>query len=428
MVGEKLDNIKYNIRGFMSKWVVIKRGLLAFLVIVLVVTRTFLVPNAKPVEDAYPSNYSASVVLALKIMGDVAQGTTSAPVAARFYAYPLLAANLPFNDASFPRDKANIQAVSLLAGAYVYKEIHPNPYIKAGAESLINKGELMLKDSDYKISIEYAKRYAEKVVDLAKGDGYSESVRSYKPPKSFGKYTWRPNGFDKQAPLESGWGTLKTISSSSESCTLELPPLKQFDDEVLKMATEDESLGNSANVIWWLAGAGTPTPAGQWLNIAIIAIKDYKLDPEEASNLLAEMAVGSFDASVRVWYYKYKFNIVRPQNLYNELTGKYFNLFRDTPNHPSYPGGHSGFGGSSGSILIKYIGDRPIKDVLGEDVLVPKESRVFNSVSEAVHLASQSRIDAKFHFPIDTIAGEELGRCIGEGVSIKSIIKERDLV
>mgnify|MGYP006274865765 CR=1 FL=1 len=412
----------------MAKWVIFKRALLIALIALLVLTRITMVPSVKPIEEPYPANFSASVVIAKKIMEDVAQGGSSAPVAARLYAYPLLAADLPFRDANFPKSKVNIQAVSLLAGSYVFKAIHPNPFVKATAETLIRKGELMLSSADYKLSTEYAKRYSERVIKLAENDGYDKSVRSYAPPKNFSKYTWRPNGFDKQAPLESGWGSLKSISSASNSCVIELPNLKEFDEEVLSMAKVDNSIATSANVIWWLAGTGTPTPSGQWLNIAINAIKDYKIAPQEASNILAEMAVGNFDTSIRIWYYKYKFNIVRPQNLYNELTGKYFDLYRDTPNHPSYPGGHSGFSANSGSILIKHIGDKSIKDVLGEDVLVPKEARVFNSISEAIHLASQSRIDAKFHYPVDTVAGEKLGRCIAEGINIDSIAKEKALV
>lgn len=403
-------------------------GIPLTLIVVLLLIRVPQLTISSGQADAYPQNFSASAILAKKIMEEVAIGGTSAPVASRLYAYPLLASYLPFQDTSLPKN-INLQATSLLAGAYVFKEIHPNPFVKNTALSLIRKGELMLTKEESKESLKWAKDYADRVLNIARNDGYDQSAKTYNPPLTIGKYDWRPTGFDKQAPLESGWGGLKTLNQASEDCTLELPSsMGVFDEQALALGKQDDTLGNTANVIWWLAGFGTPTPSGQWLNIAMLAAKDHNLKPEETSRLLASMAVSNFDTSIKTWYYKYKFKVVRPQNLYITLTGQYYNLYRDTPNHPSYPGGHSAFSASAGTILINTIGDVPIRDALGEDVLVPKEVRNFNSVTEAIKAASQSRIDAKFHYPIDTTAGEQLGSCIAKNIDINKLIKEQKLV
>ena len=407
---------------------IFKWGLPLILIAVLLISRAPQLNLNSGQTDAYPQNFSASVILAKKIMEEVSIGGTSAPVSPRLYAYPALASYLPFQDNNLPKN-INLQATSLLAGAYVFKEIHPNPFVKNTAETLIRKGELMLTKEDSSESLQYARSYADRILKIAQNDGYDQSVRTYNPPATLGKYDWRPTGFDKNAPLESDWGTLKTLNTASEECTLELPTsMSIFDEQALALGKQDDTLGNTANVIWWLAGFGTPTPAGQWLNIAMLAAKDHTLNPEQTSRLLATMAVSNFDTSIKTWYYKYKFHVVRPQNLYITLTGKYYNLYRDTPNHPSYPGGHSAFSASAGTVLINTIGDVPIRDALGEDVLVPKEVRNFNSVTEAIKAASQSRIDAKFHYPIDTIAGEKLGSCIAKNIDITKLIKEQKLV
>ena len=69
-----------------------------------------------------------------------------------------------------------------------------------------------------------------------------------------------------------------------------------------------------------------------------------------------------------------------------------------TPNHPSYPSGHSCFGSAAATVLAQ---------------LFPRDAAAFEALAAE---SSESRVWAGIHFRSDLEAGRALGRAVAERV------------
>jgi hypothetical protein len=82
----------------------------------------------------------------------------------------------------------------------------------------------------------------------------------------------------------------------------------------------------------------------------------------------------------------------------------------DTPNHPSYISGHSGFSGAAAAVLTARFGARPFSF---ESASVPGVTRRFTSFQQAAEEAAISRVYGGIHFPFDNADGLATGRQVG---------------
>ena len=86
-----------------------------------------------------------------------------------------------------------------------------------------------------------------------------------------------------------------------------------------------------------------------------------------------------------------------------------------TPNHPSYPSGHSTMSGASGAVLADFFGTDNISFTSSaEGVSVP--DRTFTSFSQASQEAADSRLYGGIHWSYDNEDGLALGRALGQHV------------
>ncbi len=142
-------------------------------------------------------------------------------------------------------------------------------------------------------------------------------------------------------------------------------------------------------------GEGPPTK--QWTPVIDRLIDTYEQpnspqeNPVKAARILACVQAGINDAMIVTWFYKYLWDIPRPNQLDQELK-----TILCTPKFPSYPSGHAAMSGCAEQILSYFF---------------PTEKRKLRKIAEE---DAFSRVYAGVHFPVDCEEGLHLGRQIGK--------------
>jgi len=385
------------------------------LIVVVIITALFLYGKVTTPPAATDSNSSpqpATIDLSSLLQDRVAVYRLQPTDASRLYGYSLLAA-----DGALTKYKGTgDDVVAATAGGLVALNLLPNPTMKAEIGSFFLRHGVKEGSKFYK----EGKDVADKVLKIADLDHYNAYIRPRSKPhivlqnKLSKNFKWVPTGTG-DGPLDPAFADINPVIPSASSCSIPSPT----DEEV---ASEGEAMYKSfdpkaalgKDVLYWLAGVGTSSPSGYWLRIAGFAITDYHINKYDASHLLAEMAISDYDAGILTWDYKYSVDELRPETFWKLKYGASVSILpRDTPNHPSYPSGHSAFSQAAATILIRYIGNNPIRDVLPPDLYAGTWKANWPSPQAAVSEASLSRIHAGFHYPMDTKYGQVLGGCIG---------------
>jgi hypothetical protein len=335
----------------------------------------------------------------------------SAVEAPRIMGYMMLAAYTAWNGAEegMSRDVA-----AAVAGAETAAKLYTEP--TRGAEMLIIPTRYGAER--HPDAVAYGKTIATRVLELASTSGYEETRGAWSSTNGSTSYPWEPTGRGEPG-IEPLWGNIKPVISSTTRCSL-FPPSSEAvlaeAKELLKNYNRTAAVGD--DVMWWLAGTGTPTPSGQWLRMSISALQAAKVDEDTAMKVLTYAAVAAGDVGIAGWREKYAHSVARPETMWKEIAGVNAPVLpRETPNHPSYPSGHSFFGSAVSTVLIGALGDVPLADQLPADMYVPAQTKNWASATEALQEAGMSRVNAGFHYPMDISAGQELGRCVAEKVS-----------
>lgn len=264
----------------------------------------------------------------------------------------------------------------------------------------------------------YSRDLAAVVVKTANSKRYLSGPSPWSRTQSPTGLPWVPTGRGEPG-FEPQWGELDPIIASSTGCSLQSPTAEQVKAEAAQMLDRfDPRAALGADVMWWLSGTGSSTPSGQWLRIVARSAQQQGLTADKALTMLTRAAVAAADAGVLGWREKYRINLARPETVWAELRpGNVPQLPRETPNHPSYPSGHSFFGAAVIGSAKDFLRDGPVGDRLPGDLFVPSEERTWASLDEALAEAGQSRVNAGFHFPMDVAAGQQLGFCIAGHVA-----------
>lgn len=130
-----------------------------------------------------------------------------------------------------------------------------------------------------------------------------------------------------------------------------------------------------------------------WYELAEREVQRGHLGVDAQLQLWASMAVAHHDACVACWYAKYHYLTPRAFQVDPTLT----TLF-PTPNHPSYPAGHSTLSAAIAEVTA---------------ALLPAAA---DEVRALAAEASESRLWAGVHWRSDLVAGNELGRAVATRV------------
>jgi len=232
-------------------------------------------------------------------------------------------------------------------------------------------------------------------VARASSDGASVFWQGTTP---VGPGAWKPaKPFRNDQPTEPLAGTwqpwLMTTGSQfrpGPPPAFESPEWQAEADEIVRVNEEltDDQIRIAR---FWADGAGTDTPPGHWMRIAMeLATRDH-LSLAATARLLAHLSMAQADAFIACWDAKFTYWSGRPTGLIPGFASTII-----TPNFPSYTSGHSTLSGASAEVLSAFF---------------PADAVTLEAQSEE---AAVSRLYGGIHWRSDNEVGLEVGRSIGQ--------------
>lgn len=224
-------------------------------------------------------------------------------------------------------------------------------------------------------------------------------------PESYKRWTDLPYAGEKtppnnpEEPLCQSWsthyikldgdGTLRDLEDNVISLDLEHPKQIDWDKQLRIVRNTAKKLTKKQIQIARYWGTGVPTK--QFTPIIDRLIDTYGMSASRAARILTVVQAGINDTMVVTWYYKYLWNVARPNQL-----DRNFATVLCTPRHPSYVAGHATVAGCAQVILSYFF---------------PAEAQRLKELAEE---CAVSRLYAGVHFPADNEEGLKLGRAIGQ--------------
>lgn len=255
---------------------------------------------------------------------------------------------------------------------------------------------------------------------------------SYVPPEGLGLWvpTPRPNG-EPLAALQPYWGENRTFAVTIEEQCYLVPPPEYSEDpdsafyaeayEVYETVQQLTAEQNDIALFWADDPGATSTPPGHSISITNQVLEMENATLGEAAEAYAKVGMSQADAFIVGWYYKYRYNLIRPITYIQAIIDPDWNtpIITDpvvTPPFPEYPSGHSVQSGASAQVLTDLYGDSYAftDHTHDEHGLAP---RSFDSFYAFADEAAISRLYGGIHFRAAIELGVENGKCIGSVVS-----------
>ncbi len=258
----------------------------------------------------------------------------------------------------------------------------------------------------------------------------------YVPPTGPGK--WQPSYPDYGRALLPYWGKVRTFVAN-ESDKIAKPPLAYSTSVTSTMYAQGLEVYSTTSPLsaeqQWISEFWsddiyklTFEPAGRWLAIAQQVIKQENVSLPKAIYTYAKLGIGLSDVAVACWNSKYIYTVERPVSYIrraidarwqSKLNNPLTHVQGVTPPFPSYPSGHSCFGGLAAEILTDIYGsDYALTDRCheGRTEFVGTPRR-FNSFAEMAYENAYSRITLGVHYRMDCEEGLRMGYAIGRKVN-----------
>jgi membrane-associated phospholipid phosphatase len=329
-------------------------------------------------------------------------------------AYPRLAPSqadgqiLSFGDeaalsSSFPSEHAAVAATAAAVLAYLFPTESADglsALADEAAESRLWAGAAYRSDIDAGIAI--GRAVGERAVARGKSDGADAKWDGSDRPATEGSWQPTPPEF-RQTPVDPLAGTWATwVLPSGDAYRPSAPPaygsaawqaeLVAVQEAVARRTPEQAEL-----VRRWAGGPGTVTPGGIWVEIARDLIIREGLDSVHAARVLALTSVAIADAFACCWDAKYTYWTARPITADPDL-----DVMIATPPFPSYTSGHATASTAAATILAH---------------LFPTDQD--NLLAQAAE-ATNTRLWAGIHFPIDCEVGATGGGMVGRLVVLRA--------
>jgi membrane-associated phospholipid phosphatase len=295
---------------------------------------------------------------------------------------------------SYPSEHAAASA----AAAGVLSYLFPNEdtasfhaLAREAGEARIAAGAAYRSDVDAGFAI--GRAVAARVIARARGDGSAAAWTGTVPTSPT---AWRPtpsrfvtSPFD---PTAGSWRTW--VIPSGSAFRPDPPPLPgserfEWDLQELFFLSQTRTLEQTETARFW----ASESPSARWEVFMQEEIDRRRLSPMRAARALALASVATYDAMVACWDAKYAYWLMRPVTADPAIHTVF-----STPPFPSYPSGHSTLSSA-------------VAEVFAE--LFPDAAAHYRHEGEE---ASLSRVFAGVHYRFDVLAGEALGRRVGEAV------------
>jgi hypothetical protein len=246
--------------------------------------------------------------------------------------------------------------------------------------------------------------------------------RQYMPPDCKG--CWQQDPSVGMPALLPKWSQTRTFFTPIETVTASAPPQyaeetgSAFFSQAMEVYNVSHPVSDQNRWIaeYWSDDVPglTFSPAARWISIAHQAIDIQSPGLAATLEIYLKTGIALNDAAVHTWYYKYKWNVERPDTYIRRLIDPRWEPLHPSPSFPSYPSGHAAFGGAASVILSDCLGQFKLTDRTHEG---RKEfngkPRTFYSFEEMAEENALSRIHMGVHYRFDCEEGLQLGRAIG---------------
>jgi membrane-associated phospholipid phosphatase len=264
---------------------------------------------------------------------------------------------------------------------------------------------------------------ADAVFAVREGDGWNAAgqVRIGTGPGE-----WRPTPPQFLPPLDPQWATVAPFAlARPDQFRPPMPPaagsaaLHDAAAYVASIGAAHSSVRTAEQTEiaqYWSDAIGTYAPAGHWNAITARLVAPLRLGFDAEAELFAELNVAIADSAIAIADAKYTYWFWRPITVIRAGAAGSppipdWSPLLETPNHPSYISGHSGFSGAAAVVLTARFGARPFSFASDS---VPGVTRSFASFQQAAEEAAFSRVLGGIHYPFDNAAGLATGRAVGE--------------
>lgn len=215
-------------------------------------------------------------------------------------------------------------------------------------------------------------------------------------PKGDGKWT----GTNPDSPRAGEWQRWAV----SGVIVIPRPPANGSEEEKAELqqvrdAANSRTSDQPTVVERWLSEDGIDAPDVIWQDllyeIASPDLPDAVLEADKAFAFVQKtLAMTMADSLMECWRVKYAYWTARPSTLDTSIK-----TLQADPNYPSFPSSHSAASAAAAQVL---------------SVMIPTHKGEWYEIAEA---ASDSRLTAGVHFPIDNSAGFKLGELVAQQIS-----------
>lgn len=280
-------------------------------------------------------------------------------------------------------------------------------------------------------SIDFGVRCGTFILDLRANDNSSLVVPYTEPPAPG---VWEPTPPAFAGALLPNWPYVTPMCMASGSAyrvgaapALDSGAYADALNEVKRLGSAtsvDRTPDQTQIALFWADGAGTATPPGHWIVIAMDISAREHLNISQNARLLALLSMSVCDAAIACWDMKYEYNLWRPITAIRKAdTDGNDDTIQDpawtpliaTPPFPSYTSGHSTFSGASSQALARLLDTDDISFTTSSDGL-PGVTRSFTSLSSAAEEAGMSRIYGGIHYSFDNTTALAMGRDLANDV------------
>ncbi|NWF68608.1 MAG: vanadium-dependent haloperoxidase [Chloroflexi bacterium] len=263
------------------------------------------------------------------------------------------------------------------------------------------------------------------LLEWISGDGYAERVTAYTPVPN-DPSTWVPTEEDMVA-VEPGWGAIRPLILENADVCANLNDVPFSTDEnstfyaqAVEVMTVGQNLSDEQIEIaeFWVDTPGiTGTPAGHWMRIASVMIRQEGFMLNRATELYAMIGLGVMDAFISSWSLKYQYPLLRPVTYINAYINPRWRPYIESPGFPEYPSGHSVVSGAAAALLTSYFEGARAFSSTNETITLGTITRSFTSFWAATSESAISRLYGGIHYRAAIENGVIQGRCVGEYIA-----------
>lgn len=379
---------------------------------------------------------------------------TNPPLAARFFAYALLAGNevLAQSDSTYPALATRLHVPLVVPRpapakysphlAALLSMLQTAGKLQPSGASLLAHEQVLLEDCRRRgmptavlvASQQYAQQVAQTVLAYAKQDNYYRISDRPRYTPTDGKGHWYPTPPGYMAAVEPYFSTIRPFFLDSAQQFAPAPPqafsavkgsgFYQLMDSVRRVGNSLTAAQRQIAFFWdcnpfalqdlghLQVGLKKMSPGAHWMKIAGLACRQSRVSFKRSMQIHAVLAITLTDAFICCWQEKYRSNRIRPETVIRRYLDPQWKPVLQTPPFPEYLSGHSVISTAAAQVLEHYFGFAyAYTDATEQEFGL--QPRQFTSFRQAAQEAAVSRLYGGIHFPDAIWQGQQQGSKVG---------------